>query len=159
LAEEVPFTVSEVEEGYAMPYVRLYSRHLQIEQKRVIAQKLIEITLRAFRLRADERYQTSIQFITVPRWRVGNDVQPPMERENEFMVEVLGHDLTDRKKRAFAEEASAMLSDLVPPGPWSRIARVFGIRGDRPEHVALQFHELSPAISDPLVVYTDRLIA
>jgi hypothetical protein len=31
-----------------MPYLRLYSRDVSIEQKRVIAQKLIEVTLRTF---------------------------------------------------------------------------------------------------------------
>jgi hypothetical protein len=141
-----------------MPYVRLYSRHLPIEKKRVIAQKLIEITLRAFHLRADQRYQTSIQFITVPQERRFGGMQTSTFGEGEFTLEVLGHDLSEEKKRAFAGEASAMLADVVPLGPWSRLARVFGMEADRPKHVALQFHELSPAISDP-IVYWDRLVA
>ena len=142
-----------------MPYLRLYSRHLPIEQKRVIAEKLIEITLRSFRLRAAERYQTSIQFITLPQVCVVDGIQPSIPRDADFILEVLGHSLTEDKKRAFAEEATAMLTHLVPVKPWSRIARVFGINVDKPQQLALQFHELSPAISDPFVVYSERLVA
>jgi hypothetical protein len=142
-----------------MPYLRLYSRDLPIEQKRVIAQKLIEITLLAFRLRADERYQTSIQFIALPQVCGVDGVRPSIPRDAGFTLEVLGHRLTDEKKRAFAEEARAMLTHLAPVKPWSRIARMFGLKVNEPQQVALQFHELSPAISDPFVVYSDRLVA
>lgn len=142
-----------------MPYLRLYLRHLPIEQKRVIAEKLIEITLRSFRLRAAERYQTSIQFITLPQVRGVDGLQPSIPRDADFILEVLGHGLTEDKKRAFAEEAQAMLTHLVPVKRWSRIARVFGINVDKPQQLALQFHELSPAISDPFVAHSERLVA
>lgn len=142
-----------------MPYVRLYSRHLTLEQKRVIAQKLIEITLRSFHLRRDERYHTSIQFITLPRRRAVDGLESAISRENDFTLEVLGHNLTEEKKKAFAGEVSAILTDLVSPRPWGRIARVFGIQADRSQPVALQFHELCPAISDPFVVYSEPLAA
>lgn len=142
-----------------MPYLRLYLRHLPIEQKRVIAEKLIEITLRSFRLRAAERYRTSIQFITLPQVRGVDGLQPFIPRDADFILEVLSHGLTEDKKRAFAEEAQAMLTDLVRVKPWSRIARVFGINVDKPQQIALQFHELSPAISDPFVAHSERLVA
>jgi hypothetical protein len=142
-----------------MPYLRLYSRHLPIEQKRVIAEKLIEITLRSFRLRAAARYQTSIQFITLPQVCGVDGIQPSIPRDADFILEVLGHGLTEDKKRAFAEEATAMLTHLVPMKPRSRIARLLGVKADTPRQIALQFSELSPAISDPFVVDPERRVA
>jgi hypothetical protein len=40
-----------------------------------------------------------------------------------------------------------------------RIARMFGIKANQPQPVALQFHELSTAISDAFLVCSDRLAA
>lgn len=143
-----------------MPYVRLYSRPLPLEQKRVIAQKLIDITLRTFRLRPVDRYQTSIQFITLPEGCAAKVWQPSIEGPSDFTLELLGHHLTEEKKRAFAREAVKMLADVVrPPGPLNRIARVFGRKAGRPCPVELRFQELYPAISEPYVVYSDRLAA
>jgi hypothetical protein len=129
-----------------MPYLRIYSRAVPIEQKRIIAEKLIEITLRTFQLRAQERNRITIQFQAIPR---GSD----------FTLEVIGHDLTDEKRKAFAEEASHMLTGLVPVKPRSRIARLLGIEWDAPRQVVLQFDELSPAISDPFVADLERWAA
>ena len=130
-----------------MPYIRFYARDLSIEQKSVIAQKLIEITLQTFRLSADQRYQTSVQFITLPE--VGTDDDLP---DAEFTLEVMGRNLTEEKKKAFAEAALEMLANLVRVKPWRRIARSLGIRKDSPQQIALQFNEFSPAVSDPFFV-------
>jgi hypothetical protein len=129
-----------------MPYLRIYSRAVPIEQKRILAEKLIEITLRTFQLRAQERNRITIQFQAIPR---GSD----------FTLEVIGHDLTDEKRKAFAEEASHMLTGLVPVKPRSRIARFLGINWEAPRQVVLQFDELSPAISDPFVADLERWAA
>ena len=134
-----------------MPYLRLYANELPIEQKRVIAQKLIEITLRTFKLRANQRYQTSIQFIT----RQGSGVdglRAALPRGADFALEVIGHNLTAEKKRAFAEEAAAMLRPMAPVRPANRIARLLGIEAKAPQQIALQFNELNPAVSDPFVL-------
>src|SRR5450755_2447692 len=133
-----------------MPYLRLYARDLPIEQKRVIAQKLIEITLRTFHLRADQRYRTSIQFIT--RSQAVNGPKPAIPRGADFALEVMGHNLTEEKKRAFAKEAVALLTPLAPVKLRKRIARLLGINAASARQIALQFSELSPAISDPFVV-------
>jgi hypothetical protein len=92
---------------------------------------------------------------------VGGDVHThgPIPRNPDVTLEVLGHSLTEEKKRAFAEEAPAILADLAPIKPWSRIARMFGIKANQPQPVALQFHELSTAISDAFLVCSDRLAA
>ena len=140
-----------------MPYLRLYARDLPIEQKRVIAQKLIQITLRTFHLRPDQRYRTSIQFIT--RSQAVNGPKPAIPRDADFTLEVMGHNLTEEKKRAFAEEAVAMLTPLVPVKLRGRIARRLGIKTDATRQIALQFNDLNPAISDPFVVDPQRRAA
>jgi hypothetical protein len=141
-----------------MPYLRLYARELPIEQKRVIAQKLIEITLRTFKLRANQRYQTSIQFIT--RQVSGVDgLLAAVPRGADFTLEVIGHNLTEEKKKAFAEEANAMLTPMAPVRLGSRIARLLGIKANSRRQIALQFKELSPAVSDPFVVDSQQVAA
>jgi hypothetical protein len=140
-----------------MPYLRLYARDLPIEQKRAIAQKLIQITLRTFHLRPDQRYRTSIQFIT--RSQAVNGPKPAIPRGADFTLEVMGHNLTEEKKRAFAEEAVAMLTPLVPVKLRGRIARRLGIKTDATRQIALQFNDLNPAISDPFVVDPQRRAA
>jgi hypothetical protein len=141
-----------------MPYLRLYARELPIEQKRVIAQKLIDITLRTFKLRANQKYQTSIQFIT--RQVSGVDgLRATIPRGADFTLEVIGHNLTEEKKKAFAEEAAAMLTPMAPVRLASRIARLLGIKAKSPQQIALQFNELSAAVSDPFVVDSQQLAA
>lgn len=139
-----------------MPYLRLYTHKLPIEQRRVIAQNLIEITLRTFKLRPDQRSRTSVQFITVPRMGCGGGF-PASVCEAYFTLEVLGRDLTEQKKKAFAEEATAMLEQLGPASPWSRFARL--LRGEAPHQVAFQFSELNPAVSEPFVVDSQYIAA
>jgi phenylpyruvate tautomerase PptA (4-oxalocrotonate tautomerase family) len=135
-----------------MPYLRVYARDLPIEQKRVIAEKLIETTLRTFELGTDQRYRTSIQFISLPQVCGMDGLQPAIPRDADFTLEVMGHNLTEEKKRAFAEEAAAMLTRVAPVKLRSRIAHLLGIKADQSPRIALQFNELSQAISDPFVV-------
>jgi hypothetical protein len=135
-----------------MPYLRLYARDLPIQQKRAIAQSLIDITLRTFKLRANQRYQTSVQFITVSPSDVG-DQQAEIPHGADFTLEVIGHNLTEEKKRAFAEEAAALLTPMAPKRLGPRIVRLLGIRANAHLQIALQFHELSPAVSDAFVLH------
>ncbi len=117
-----------------------------------MARKLIEITLHAFRLRVDERSQITIQFISQAPAR-GSDL-----KDADFTLEVIGHDLTEEKKAAFTEETAGIITDVMPVKPRGLIARLLGAK---PTHrqIALQFHELNPAISDPFVVYPLRRAA
>lgn len=142
-----------------MPYLRLYARDLAIEQKRVIARKLIEITLRTFHLRSDQRYRTTIQFITVPHMCGVDRSHLAIPCDADFALEVLGHGLTEEKKTAFAKEATAMLAHLMPMKPWSRLARLLGLKADSPPQIALQFNELSSAVSDPFFTDPQRQAA
>jgi hypothetical protein len=139
-----------------MPYLRLYSQDVPIEQKRVISQKLIEITLRTLQLRAEDRHRISIQFIPLAEVSAVDGFRPMIPRDAGLMLEVLGHDLTERKKRVFYEEAAATLAPLVPLKPKNIVARILGIRADTPRQIALQFKELSPAISDPFVFEAEQ---
>ena len=141
----------------SMPYLRLYSSGVPIDQKRVIAQKLIEITLRAFHLRTEERNRITIQFIPLPQpWIDG--LKPLIARDADATLEVMAHDLTEGKSMAFAEAARAACPP-APVKPRGRIARWLGIQARRPRQVALQFNELSPAISDPFVVDAEPRVA
>ena len=139
-----------------MPYLRLYARKLPIEQRRVIARNLIEITLRTLKLRPDQRYQTTVQFITVPRAGCGGGFLASA-CEADFTLEVLGRGLTEQQKRAFAEDATAMLRQVEPANPWSRFVRL--LRGEGAHQVAFQFSELSPAVSEPFVVRSQYIAA
>ncbi|HEY4930187.1 MAG TPA: hypothetical protein VII23_01340 [Terriglobales bacterium] len=134
-----------------MPYLRLYARDLPNQQKRVIAQSLIDITLRTFQLDASQRYQTSVQFIT-PVGPGDDDLQAAIPHDADFTLEVIGRNLTEEQKSAFAAEAAAFLTHIAPLRPRNRIARLLGIKTSWRKQVALQFNELSPAISDPFVV-------
>jgi hypothetical protein len=140
-------------EGGEMPYLRVHSQALPIDQKRVMAQKLIEITLHAFHLRAEERNQITIQFISQAP-ADGSDL-----KDADFTLEVLGHDLTEEKKAAFTEETAGMITRLMPLKPRRLIARLLGAKADTRRQIALQFHELNPAVSDPAVVYPLRRAA
>jgi hypothetical protein len=135
-----------------MPYLRLYSRHVQIEQKSTIAQNLIEVTLRTFHLRPEDRNRITVQFIPPPQVSGVDGSQPAIPRGADFTLEVMAHHLTEAKKKAFAEEAATVLAHLLPTKAGSRIARLLGIKPEPPRQVALQFDELSPAISDPFVM-------
>jgi phenylpyruvate tautomerase PptA (4-oxalocrotonate tautomerase family) len=142
-----------------MPYLRVYAQGLPTEQKRVIAQQLIEITLRTFKLNDQQRYQTSIQFITLPPLSGVDEPAAAVPRESDFTLEVIGHNLTEEKKRAFAREATAMLAHVAPKKPRNRIARALGMKTKQLPQICLQFNELSPAVSDPFVMESQQYAA
>ena len=129
-----------------MPYLRVHSQALPIDKKRVVAQKLIEITLHAFHLRAEDRNQINIQFIS----QAPEGSSDP--KSAEFTLEVLGHDLTEEKKAAFTQESAGIIPEVMPAKPKGLMARLLGAKAEAPRQIALQFHELSPAVSDPYVV-------
>jgi hypothetical protein len=137
-----------------MPYLRLYSREIAVENKHDVVQKLIEITLRAFCLRPEERHLITVQFIPSPVDEI-DDSQPQIPRGADFMLEVIAHHLTETKKRKFGEEAATLLTPLLPTKARSRIAHLLGVKSDLPSRVALEFSELSPAISDPFTLDTE----
>jgi len=136
-----------------MPYLRLHLPEVPIERKRVIAQKLIEITMHAFRLHPQQRYQVSIEFISEPKSNAGNRFGPLSKRDADCIFEVMGHDLTEEKKRAFAEETATLLAPLLPLKSRMRIVRLLGVKPDVSRQIAFQFGELSPAVSEPFVVH------
>jgi hypothetical protein len=141
-----------------MAYLRLYSRDIPIEQKRVIAQKLIETALHTLHLRPEERNRITVQFIPPPQASGVGGSPSAIPSGADCMLEVMAHHLTDAKKRAFGEEARTMLAHCCPRKR-GRIAGLLGIKPDSPRRIALQFDELSPAITDPFVVEPDRRAA
>jgi len=141
-----------------MPYLRVYSRGLTIEQKRIIAKKLMEITLRTFQLPPEQRNRMTVQFVTesqVDRLD-GHAVLPG---NVDFKLEVILHHPTESGKRAFREEAASTFAEFAPPTHWELITRMMGIHSASDERVIFQFSELSPAVSDPFVLDHDRSAA
>jgi hypothetical protein len=132
-----------------MPYLRVHSSALTIEQKREMAQKLIDITLSAFHLRAQERNQITIQFVSHAPSCDSDSFTPATSKDADLTLEVLGHDLTEEKKTAFTQKTT---TNLIPMKPTGLIARLLGAKADTPRQISLQFHELSPAISEPFIV-------
>ena len=129
-----------------------------MEQKRVLAQKLIDITLHTFQLPPEQRNRMNVQFVTESQLdRLdGREVIP---RDADFKLEVIVHDLTESRKRAFGEQATSTFAELEPPTRWERIGRMMGLSSAPAHRVVFQFDELSPAVSDPLVMEQDRLAA
>jgi len=134
-----------------MPYIRVYVPKASIKQQRSMAQTLIEITLRTFHLRPENRYRISVEFIS--RFRACTTNGLSTAPRPDLMVEVIGHDLTEGTKRAFAEEAAAMLAEFMRSNSRNPVARLLGITPETPPKIAFQFGELNPAISEPFVVH------
>ncbi len=130
--------------GSEMPYLRLYSPDIPLAQKRLIAQKLIEITLRALKLRAEDRHRINIQFISQPPLSGVDGPELGIPREADFFLEVNDQGLTDEKKRAFAEEVASILPRALDAKPPSRFARLLRIKANVSRQVGLQFNDLNP---------------
>jgi hypothetical protein len=116
-----------------MPYLRLYLPEVSIAQKRHIAEKLIDLTLRASRRRRHwDRDQITIQFLP--------QAQP--RQRGECRVEVLGHNLTLVNQRAFAEEVGPMLVRSLHLNVKNRLAWLMGIEPKVSPKVDVHFREL-----------------
>ena len=139
-----------------MPYIRVYLPKVSIDQKRSIARKLIEITLRTFHLRPQDRYSISVEFISMIRAR---RLGLSSTDSTDLMLEVMGHELTEGTKRSFAKEAGGMLNQFLYSKSKSPFARLLGIKPEPPPKIAFQFAELNPAISEPYVVHPGSLAA
>ena len=93
-----------------MPYLRLYSLDVPLAQKRLLAQKLIEITLRAFRLPAEDRHRINVQFISLPIRHTAASRHPVIPRDANCFLEVNDLGLTEENKRSFCDEVMPMLT-------------------------------------------------
>ena len=142
-----------------MPYLRLHLPEVPIEQKRVIAQSLIAITMHAFHLRPEERYQVSVEFISEPEASMTDRFESASPQVAGCLFEVMGHDLTEEKKSAFRKEAAGALTAVLPARSTMWIARLLGVKPNESRQIAFQFGELSPAVSEPFVVYQDSKAA
>ncbi len=125
-----------------MPYIRLYSREVSLGEKRLLAEKLISITLSALQLRPEERDQITIQF--VPRnWSPKSVDSLFRSKEAAAVLEVSDHDLSVHKISAFVEAATPLLSQSAVIGHSSRVARMLGLAPDPSRQIAFQFNEMS----------------
>jgi hypothetical protein len=122
-----------------MPFIRLYSRDVPLDEKRLLAQNLISITLRTFDLRPEERDQITIQFL--PR-ASQNSTGKRSAKPSEVTLEISDHDLRVEKITAFVREATPLLKQSKAVRGQSPIARWLGIRPDESRQVAFQFNEM-----------------
>jgi phenylpyruvate tautomerase PptA (4-oxalocrotonate tautomerase family) len=136
-----------------MPYLRLHLPKVPIEQKRMLAKRLIEATMRAFRLRDDERYNVSVEFVSERNSSRAGRTVVSLRREADCLFEVMGHDLTEAKKKAFAKEVAALVTPLLPSKPPLWIVRLLGGKPAESRQIAFQFGELNPTINEPFVVH------
>ena len=125
-----------------MPYLRLYSREVSLAEKRVLAEKLIGITLGAFDLQPEERASITVQF--VPRHFASDNLDPlPSAKEPAAVLEISDRSLTVHKIRALVAAATPMLrASAVVPRP-GRIARMLGLEADASRQIGFQFNEMS----------------
>jgi len=142
-----------------MPYLRLHLPTVSMEQKRFLAQRLIEITLRAFHLRSGDRYRISVEFVSHSWERSADRFWPWARGEPKFTLEVLGHGMTKGEQQAFSEEASDLLAQTLPMKSTSLLDRLLGIETDAHCQIAFQFGELSAAVSEPYVIHADSVAA
>ena len=126
-----------------MPFLRLYSRDVPLDEKRSIAQKLISITIDAFHLTPVDRDLICIQF--VPRHRspaAASVLHDEPQQPSEMVLEVLDDDLTVEKITAFVQAATPVLSRSSAASRLSHFARLLGIRLVPSRQVAFQFSEM-----------------
>ena len=116
-----------------MPYLRLYLPEISIAQKRHIAQKLIDLTLRASRRRRYwDRDQITIQFLP----------QSQTRQRGECRVEVHCHSLASVNQRVFTEEVAPLLIRSLHLNIKNRLAWLMGSEGKMSPKVDVQFLEL-----------------
>lgn len=142
-----------------MPYIRVYLPKASVEDRRFIAQRFIDVTLRTFHLRAEERHRISVEFVSSSPARWADYLMHTTEEREDFMVEVMAHELSEERERAFSNAAAAVLDELLTFRWQSRIARLFGIKTHTPPKIAFRFGELNPAVSEPFVVHSGPLAA
>jgi hypothetical protein len=114
-----------------MPYLRLYLPKISIAQKRHVAQRLIELTLRTSRRRRYwDRDQITIQFL-------------PQPHQDDCRVEVHCHNASSVNQRAFAEEVAPMLIRSLHLNVKNRLGWLMGMEADKmPPKVDVRFLEL-----------------
>lgn len=140
-----------------MPYLKLYSSDMTIQQKRTIAQRLTEITLRTLQLRAEQRRLITIQFLPIPE-AAAQEGLTQINGRSEVALEVLGHNLTATKRKAFTREVTEVLPELVPAkSTW--IGRLFHHEANTAKQVAVQFNEMGLEGSGTSFDQSERLAA
>ena len=109
-----------------MPYLRIFSPYVPPAQKRLIVQKLLEMTPRAFQL--EDHHCINIQFILLPRIASVTGFGPAIPHDADFFLEVNHRGLTEEMKRAFAEEIKPVLTQVLGAKRGTWFSRLLGMR-------------------------------
>ena len=127
-----------------MPHLRIFSPYVPPAQKRLIVENLVEIASRAFQFGTEDHHRINIQFILLPRIGSVPGFGPAIPHDADFFVEVNHCGLTEEKKRAFAEEITPVLMQVLGAKRGTWFTRLLGIRPSVPRQVALLFNEVIP---------------
>ena len=127
-----------------MPHLRIFSPYVPPAQKHLMVENLVEIASRAFQLRTEDRHRITIQFMLLPRIGSVTGFGPAIPQDADFFVEVNHCGLTEEKKRAFAEEITPVLMQVLGAKRGIWFTRLLGIRPSIPRQVALLFNEVIP---------------
>ena len=125
-----------------MPHLRIFSQYVPPAQKRLIVENLVEIASRAFQLGTEDHHRRNTQFILLPRVGSVTGFGPPIPLNADFFVEVNHRGLTEEKKRAFAEEITPVLMQVLGAKRETWFTRLLGIRPSIPRQVAVLFNEV-----------------
>jgi phenylpyruvate tautomerase PptA (4-oxalocrotonate tautomerase family) len=111
-----------------MPFLRVYSPELDLEQKRLFAHELTEGILRALGLPEQYRDRTAIHFVGYrpEEMAIGGRLAVDSQQA-EYILEIVEQDLTQRKKEALVR----VLTPLA--------ARLFGLNADQIWHITMRF--------------------
>ncbi|HEY1731794.1 MAG TPA: hypothetical protein VGG15_08590 [Terriglobales bacterium] len=137
-----------------MPYIRLYSREVPLDEKRWIAQRLISITQRTFHLLPEHAGDITIQFL--PRYKspaIGDAAEGGSAGTPEITLEVSSEKMQADVVSAFVEAAAPMLSHSAAVGRRGQLARMLRIGANETRQIAFQFNQLNSGVSEVPVVF------
>jgi hypothetical protein len=121
-----------------MPYIRLYSRELPLDEKRLIAQELTAIALSAFQLRREERDKITVQFLPLRQALATWGAETA-----EVVVDVSDHTFNAGRISDFIGAATTMLVQSAAVKPAGRIARWLRMATDPARQIAFRFNDTS----------------
>jgi hypothetical protein len=137
-----------------MPYIRLYSRDVPLNEKRWIAQRLISITQRTFHLLPERAENITIQFLPLHRLpAIGDAAGTGSSITPEITLEVCSEQLSVEAVSAFVEAAAPMLSHSGAVGQRGKLIRLLRMGAKQTRHISFQFSHLNSQILEIPMVF------
>jgi phenylpyruvate tautomerase PptA (4-oxalocrotonate tautomerase family) len=101
-----------------MPYLRLYSPELSLDQKRRIARELTEAMMKILHQKEDERYWCTLQFVPyrLEDFAVGGRLAYD-SMQADYYLEYGDHHLTQERREKIAQGLTPLLAELLDLKP------------------------------------------